>query len=248
MTATFDGRVALVTGAARGMGLATAERLLALGARVAVNDVSRDQIESVAAKLGSNALAVAADITDRAAVDAMVTNITDHFEKIDVLINNAGIVAPTAFEDIAEDEWRRVLDVNVNGTFFCSQAVAPAMKANGYGRIVNFSSTAGKNVSTVGGASYTTSKAAVLGLTRASAKELAPHNITVNAVCPGMIDTDMLRVAWSEDRIQGYIPSIPLGRMGKPTEVADLVCFLASDEAAYITGAAVDITGGELMV
>ena len=122
------------------------------------------------------------------------------------------------------------------------------MKANGYGRIVNFSSTAGKNVSTVGGASYTTSKAAVLGLTRASAKELAAHNITVNAVCPGMIDTDMLRVAWSEDRIQDYIPSIPLGRMGKPTEVADLVCFLASEEAAYITGAAVDITGGELMV
>ena len=149
MTATFDGRVALVTGAARGMGLATAERLLALGARVAVNDVSRDQIESVAAKLGSNALAVAADITDRAAVDAMVTKITDHFEKIDVLINNAGIVAPTAFEDIAEDEWRRVLDVNVNGTFFCSQAVAPAMKANGYGRIVNFLFIFGNIVSRV---------------------------------------------------------------------------------------------------
>ena len=169
MTATFENRVALVTGAARGMGLATAKRLLDRGARVAVNDVSRDQIESVATTLGSNALAVAADITDRAAVDAMMTKITNHFERIDVLINNAGIVAPTAFEDIAEDEWRRVLDVNVNGTFFCSQAVAPTMKANGYGRIVNFSSTAGKNVSTVGGASYTTSKAAVLGLTRASA-------------------------------------------------------------------------------
>ena len=248
MPGNFDGRVALVTGAARGMGLATAERLLALGARVAINDVSPDRIDPVAADLGPNALAVAADITDRTAVHAMVTKVTDHFDKIDVLINNAGIVAPTAFEDIGEDEWRRVLDVNVNGMFFCTQAVVPTMKANAYGRVVNFSSTAGKNVSTVGGASYTTSKAAVLGLTRAAAKELAPYNITVNAVCPGMIDTDMLRVAWSEDRIQGYIPSIPLGRMGEPAEVAELVCFLASEQAAYITGAAVDITGGELMV
>ena len=119
MTATFENRVALVTGAARGMGLATAQRLLDRGARVAVNDVSRDQIESVATTLGSNALAVAADITDRAAVDAMMTKITNHFERIDVLINNGGIVAPRAFVDIAEDEWRRVLEVYVNGTLFC---------------------------------------------------------------------------------------------------------------------------------
>ena len=178
----------------------------------------------------------------------MVADITERFGRLDILVNNAGIVSPTAFEAIEESEWRRVLDVNVNGVFFCTQAVIPAMKANGYGRIVNFSSTAGKNVSTVGGASYTTSKAAVLGLSRAAAKELAPYGITVNAVCPGMIDTDMLRVAWSEERIQEYIPSIPLNRMGRPAEVAELVCFLASDRAAYITGAALDITGGELMV
>ncbi len=248
MTAEFEGRVALVTGAARGMGLATAKRLLAAGAKVAVNDVDADRIHAVASELGSNALAVPADVADPSAIQTMIRCVTDRFGRLDVLVNNAGIVSPTKFEEIGEQEWLRVLDINVNGTFRCTQAVVPAMKTNAYGRIVNFSSTAGKNVSTVGGASYTTSKAAVLGLTRATAKELAPHGITVNAVCPGMIDTDMLRVAWSEEQIQTYVPSIPLGRMGQPAEVAELVCFLASERAGYITGAALDITGGELMV
>lgn len=248
MTAEFKGRVALVTGAARGMGRATADRLLAAGAKVAVNDVNADRIHAVASELGSDALAVPADVADPSAIQTMIRTVTDRFGRLDVLVNNAGIVSPTKFEEIGEQEWLRVLDINVNGTFRCTQAVVPAMKANAYGRIVNFSSTAGKNVSTVGGASYTTSKAAVLGLTRAAAKELAPHGITVNAVCPGMIDTDMLRVAWSEEQIQAYVPSIPLGRMGQPAEVAELVCFLASDRAGYITGAALDITGGELMV
>ena len=248
MTAEFEGRVALVTGAARGMGLATANRFLAAGAKVAVNDVDADRIHAVASELGSDALAVPADVADPSAIQTMIRTVTDRFGRLDVLVNNAGIVSPTKFEEIGEQEWLRVLDINVNGTFRCTQAVVPAMKANAYGRIVNFSSTAGKNVSTVGGASYTTSKAAVLGLTRATAKELAPHGITVNAVCPGMIDTDMLRVAWSEEQIQTYVPSIPLGRMGQPAEVAELVCFLASERAGYITGAALDITGGELMV
>ncbi len=248
MTAEFEGRVALVTGAARGMGRATADRLLAAGAKVAVNDVNADRIHAVASELGSDALAVPADIADPSAIQTMIRTVTDRFGRLDVLVNNAGIVSPTRFEEIGEQEWLRVLDINVNGTFRCTRAVVPAMKANAYGRIVNFSSTAGKNVSTVGGASYTTSKAAVLGLTRAAAKELAPHGITVNAVCPGMIDTDMLRVAWSEEQIQAYVPSIPLGRMGQPAEVAELVCFLVSERAGYITGAALDITGGELMV
>ncbi len=248
MTAEFEGRTALVTGAARGMGRATAERLLAGGARVAVNDLDADRIQAVADELGPNAFAAPADVSNRAEVDAMAAAVVSQFQRLDILVNNAGIVSPTAFERITEHEWRRVMDVNVNGTFYCTQAAAAHMRAGGGGRIVNFSSTAGKNVSTVGGASYTTSKAAVLGLTRAAAKELAPYGITVNAVCPGMIDTDMLRVAWSEEQIQAYIPSIPLARMGQPAEVAELVCFLASDRAAYITGAAFDITGGELMV
>ena len=174
MAAEFEGRVALVTGAARGMGRATAERLLAGGAQVALNDVNAEQIESVASELGADAAAFPASVADRAAVEAMVAAVTERFGRLDVLVNNAGIVSPTAFEAIEESEWRRVLDVNVNGVFFCTQAVIPAMRANGYGRIVNFSSTAGKNVSTVGGASYTTSKAAVLGLTRPPPRNWPP--------------------------------------------------------------------------
>jgi len=138
--------------------------------------------------------------------------------------------------------------VNLKGTFLCAQAVLPAMKEAGWGRIVNFSSTAGKNVSTVGGAHYTASKAGVLGFTRHLAKEVAPDGITVNAVCPGLIDTEMVRATIDDARTQAYAAGFPISRLGQPQEVADLVAFLASDQASYITGASLDINGGDLMI
>jgi len=132
--------------------------------------------------------------------------------------------------------------------FLSIQAVLAPMKAHGYGRVVNLSSTAGKSVSTLGGAHYTASKAGVLGLTRAAAKELAPYGITVNAVCPGLIDTEMVRANVTAERLESYRGGFPIQRLGAPNEVADLICFLGSERAGYVTGAAFDITGGDLMV
>jgi NAD(P)-dependent dehydrogenase (short-subunit alcohol dehydrogenase family) len=141
-----------------------------------------------------------------------------------------------------------VVGVSMKGTFICSQACLPAMLDAGWGRIVNFSSTAGKSVSTLGGAHYTAAKAAVLGLTRAIAKEVASQGVCVNAVCPGLIETEMAREVCSDEMLEGYARSFPVGRLGRPAEVAALVSFLCSDDAAYITGAALDINGGDLMI
>ena len=159
-----------------------------------------------------------------------------------------GVLAPTKFEDIPESEWDAVIDVNLKGTFLCCQAVLSVMRDKGHGRIVNFSSTAGKNVSTVGGAHYTAAKAGILGLTRHLAVEVASDGITVNAVCPGLIDTEMVTEMIDAERQRAYVESFPIKRLGTPEEVADLVAFLVSDKAGYITGAAYDINGGDLMI
>ena len=244
----FDGRVALVTGGARGMGRAIIELLASRGAQVAVNDLDPEATAAAAHAIGNDSLAVAGDVADPNRVRAIVDQVADHYGRLDVLVNNAGIAYHRSIYEITDEEWSRVFAVNVQAVFTFIQSASKPMAANGYGRVVNFSSTAGKNVSTVAGAHYTASKAAVLGITRASALELAVHGITVNAVCPGMIDTQMIKDAWPQERIDAYVPSIPLQRMGQPSEVAELVAFLASERAGYITGAAVDITGGELMV
>jgi 3-oxoacyl-[acyl-carrier protein] reductase len=165
-----------------------------------------------------------------------------------VLVNNAGVLRPTKVIDISEDEWDWVVAVNLKGTFLCSQAVLPSMRAAGWGRIVNFSSTAGKNISTVGGAHYTSAKAGILGFTRHLAKEEAGYGITVNSVCPGLIDTEMVRNTIDDARADAYAGSFPIARLGEPWEVAELVAFLASDRASYITGASLDINGGDLMI
>ena len=247
----LQGRVAIVTGAGQGMGRAVARALAARGAKVVVNDMRAESAEATAAELrasGGAALAIPADVIDPAAVRAMVERTVAHFGAVHILINNAGVLRPTRVADIPEAEWDWVIAVNLKGTFLCSQAVLPELKAAGWGRIVNFSSTAGKNVSTVGGAHYTAAKAGVLGFTRHLAKEVAADGITVNAVCPGLIDTEMVRATIDDARTAAYARSFPIPRLGEPEEVAELVAFLASDRAAYITGASLDINGGDLMI
>ena len=247
----FQDKVAIVTGAGRGMGRAVALRLAAGGAAVAVNDLRPDDAQRVADELeaaGTRAVAVPGDVTDAGDVRRMVDQTTAMLGALHILINNAGVLRPTPVIDIEEDEWDFVVGVNLKGTYLCSRAALPAMRSQGWGRIVNFSSTAGKNVSTVGGAHYTAAKAGILGFTRHLAKEEAGYGITVNSVCPGLIDTEMVRDTISDDRADAYAASFPIQRLGRPEEVAELVAFLASDRASYITGASLDINGGDLMI
>lgn len=245
------GRVAIVTGGASGMGLATAHALARRGATVAVLDLAAPDRTDLASKLAVAAHRVrsfAVDVTDGDQVHHAFASLLAERSRLDILVNAAGIAPPTAFEDITKDEWTRVLAVNVHGTFLCCQRALPAMRGGRWGRIVNFSSTAGKTISTAGGAHYTTAKHGVLGLTRHLAKACGPDGITVNAVCPGLIDTPMARAVLPGGSLEHVTRSFPVPRLGQPWEVAELVAFLASDRAAYITGAAVDINGGDLIV
>jgi 3-oxoacyl-[acyl-carrier protein] reductase len=244
----FTGRVAIVTGAARGLGLAAAARLHERGAFVAVNVRDRDRADAAARTIGARAFAVPGDIGAAGIPDAIVNSTMDRFGRVDILINNAALPLTTRFERISAEEWRRALEINLTAPFLLMQAALPAMKRQQYGRVVNISSTAGRMVSTLGGAHYTASKTGLLGLTRAAAKELGRHGVTVNAVCPGMIDTELTRESASSEDLDRLARSYPVPRLGTALEVADLICFIASEGAGYITGASLDINGGDLMM
>jgi NAD(P)-dependent dehydrogenase (short-subunit alcohol dehydrogenase family) len=213
-----------------------------------VNARDAARAEAVARSLGDRALAVEGDLATDRVVDDIVRRTIDRFGRIDILVNNAAIAPSTRLGDISPEEWRETLEVNLTTPFRLLQAVLPAMKAQRYGRVVNISSTAGRMVSTLAGAHYTASKAGLLGLTRAAAKELGPFGITVNAVCPGMIDTELTREHATPERLAELAAGYPVRRLGTPREVADLICFAASEAAGYITGAAFDINGGDLMM
>ena len=247
----FDGKIIVVTGAARGMGKATAAAFAREGGRVVVNDLRQADAETAAAELraaGGDAIALAADVSRHDDAQRLVRETVERFGTVHVLVNNAGILSRTPFDEIPENEWDAVMAVNVKGVFLCAQAVFPVMKANRYGKIVNVASSAGRSVSTFGGAAYTTSKAAVLGLTRHIAREGAPYGINCNSTSPGSMDTEMVRENASVETIQKEADGIPLRRLGTADDEANLVLFLASDEASYITGATVDINGGGLMI
>ena len=246
----LSNQVAIVTGAGQGMGAAMAKLIAEEGGQVVVSDINQEKASVIADEISeteTQALAVRADVTREKDVQAMIETTIEHYGTISILVNNAGILYPTRVEQITRAEWDRVLEVNLTGTFLCSQAVLKTMKKNRYGRIVNMSSSAGRSVSTLGGAHYTAAKAGVLGLSRALAKEVAPFGITVNAICPGLIDTEMVQAECTPERISAYEASFPIPRLGRPDEVAQLMLFLATD-SAYITGASIDINGGDLMI
>ena len=244
-------QVAIVTGAAQGMGATIAARLAAEGAKVVLSDLNVEKVAGVAERINaaanSSALAMKTDVTKEDEVAKMVEATVEYYGTVHILVNNAGILYPTRIDNVTKAEWDEVLDVNLNGSFLCSKAVLPIMKANNFGRIVNMSSSAGRSVSTLGGVHYTAAKAGVLGLTRGMAKEVAPSGITVNAICPGLIDTEMARENCSPEQLRAYEESFPIPRLGTPDEVSQLIVFLATD-AAYITGASIDINGGDLMM
>lgn len=248
---TFRGRVALVTGGGRGIGKGIAMSLAHAGADVVIADVDMVHAEQSVEELGKElgrTVAVQVDVTQEESIVAAVKMVLKEFGKIDILINNAGIMFRTRTLDISLEEWEETMLVNLTGPFLFIQAVIPSMKKDGYGRIVNISSSAGRSVSTLGGAHYTASKAGLLGLTRAVAKEVAASGITVNAVCPGLIDTQMARDTTTKKELEMFLESFPIKRLGLPEEIGDLVLFLCSEKASYITGASVDINGGDLMI
>ena len=244
-------KIALVTGSGRGMGRAIALKLAKEHIPVVINDLDQDLAEETQELIrhsgGICSLRIG-DASDENFVGEMVENSKSEYGSVDILVNNAGVLRPTQLVDIPLLEWEFVIKGNLTSTFLCTKKVIPIMKKNHWGRIINFSSTAGKNISTVGGAHYTAAKAGILGLTRHTAKEVAQFGITVNALCPGLINTEMVRDTISDDSVARYAESFPIQRLGNPEEVADLVMFLASENASYITGASMDINGGDLMI
>lgn len=236
-------RVAVVTGAARGIGRAIAQRLLADGHRVAIVDRDGPAANAVAQELGERAMAVTCDLTDSAAVNAMVWHIVATWGRVDILVNNAGIVGPNKpVADVSDAEWASVLAINLSGVFYCCRAVVPQMLANDWGRIVTIASIAGKegNPNLAG---YSATKAAVIGLTKSLGKELATTNVRVNCVTPAVIETEIL-AQMTEETVRYMVAKIPMGRPGKVAEVAAMVSWLASDECSFSTGAVFDVSGG----
>ena len=231
----FDGRVALVTGGSSGIGAAVAGRLLEEGARVASLDLEEQAPDGV--------LGIAGDVSSSADVEAAVAAVTSELGPVDVLVCCAGITGGSLRTvDVEDDEWRRVFAINSDGVFFCNRAVIAGMVERGYGRIVNVASIAGKEGNPMA-AAYSASKAAVIGMTKAIGKDLAGTGVLVNAIAPAVIETPIL-AGISAEHISYMVEKIPMGRLGRVDEVAALVCWLASEECSFSTGATYDISGG----
>jgi 3-oxoacyl-[acyl-carrier protein] reductase len=249
MPGRVHGKAAIVIGAARGIGAAIAERLVEEGARVVMADTLEAEGRATALRLAERGEAtfVATDISRKASVDALLATTLAHCGRVDILVQNAGIYPYTMLPDIAVEEWDAVLGVNLRGCFLAIQACARAMRAQNYGRIVLTSSITGPRVSLPGHGHYSASKAGINGLIRAAAIELAPFGITVNGVEPGNIMTEALQAERSPEYVRAMEASVPLGRLGTPRDVAHAVLFLASDEAAYITGTTIVVDGGQIL-
>jgi 3-oxoacyl-[acyl-carrier protein] reductase len=248
----LSNRVALVTGGAIGLGKTIALGLAAEGARVAVNDYARLQeaealVDEIRRMHGVDALDVRADVSSEADVQAMFRTILDRFGQLDILVNNAALCPTCDVKDLSAADWTRTIEVNLTGTFLCSRAMVRQLIAAGRpGRIVNVSSQAAFRGSTTGHAPYDASKGGIVSLTVSMAREVARYGIAVNAVAPGMMLTEMTAKTLEANR-EKYLARIPLGRIGNTSEIADVILFLASDRASYMTGATVDVSGGMLM-
>jgi 3-oxoacyl-[acyl-carrier protein] reductase len=245
----LKGKVALVTGASRGIGRACALYLAELGAKVAVNyarsSAQADQVVAQIREMGGEAVAIRADVSKQADVDAMVEETIQTLGGLDILINNAGITRDTLLIRMKEEDWDQVLDTNLKSVFLVTKAASKYMMKKRQGRIINISSVIGV-AGNAGQANYAASKAGIIGFSKSIAKELAARNILVNMIAPGFIDTDMTEVLNDQVK-EGILSQIPLNRYGKPEDIAHLAGFLASDESGYITGQVIHVDGGMIM-
>ena len=249
-TALLQGKFAVVTGAAskRGLGKATAKLFAEHGATVAILDLDEAAAKEAAADLGPQHVGMGSDVTDLDGVKAVMDTLAATWGAIDILVNNAGITQPLKIMEIAPKNYDAVLDVNLRGTLYCSQAVIPHMRSRKEGKIVNLSSVSAQRGGGIfGGPHYSAAKAGVLGLTKAMARELAPDNVRVNAICPGFIATDITAGLLTPEKLVEIKAGIPMGRPGTAEDVAGCALFLASDLSAYVTGSEVDVNGGSLI-
>lgn len=241
-------KVAVVTGAAslRGLGRATAQLFSEHGARVVILDLDAVAAREAASALkGRGHMGAKCDVTRRADCDRAVARVLAKYGRLDVLVNNAGITSPLRLMQVDDATYDRIMDVNMRGTFHMTQAVTPAMRAQKSGAIVNLSSVSAQRGGGVfGGTVYAAAKGAILGYTKASARELAPDNVRVNAICPSLINTDITAGKMTDEQRAGVLATIPMGRAGEAREVAGCALFLASDLASYVTGSEIDINGG----
>ncbi len=247
---TLESRVVLVTGAGRGIGKAIALAFAGEKAHVVINDICpKDELEKVVNDISASevrSMAIQADVTQSDQVKEMIGQIERDFQRLDILVNNAGIIRRGTIETVTEEDWDQVIRVNLKGTFNCCKAVAPIMKRQRMGKIINVSSVAGKTGDITSAPGYGPSKAAIDALTKTLARELAQYGINVNAVAPHAIETEM-SAEWSEEKRKSIIEAIPLKRLGTPEDVAQAVLFLASDKATFITGEILDVNGGFFM-
>ncbi|WP_119392630.1 SDR family NAD(P)-dependent oxidoreductase [Taklimakanibacter lacteus] len=239
----FKGRVAVITGGASGIGVAVAHRIVAEGGKACIWDLNAEAGAKAADAIGSQAHSVTVDVSDETSVTRAVAETVKAFRQIDILVTSAAITGPNAtMWDYPPDKWRQVIDINVNGVFYCCRAIVPEMQKSGYGRIVNIASVAGKE-GNPNASAYSTSKAAVIGLTKSLGKELAKSKITVNCVTPAAVKTPIFD-QMSQTHIDFMLSKIPMGRFGLVDEVTSLVTWLASEECSFSTGAVFDVSGG----
>ena len=243
----FKDKVVLVTGSAQGIGKAAALAFAREGGTVVLNDINEERLNETAAevkKIGAKCLSVAANTAVLSEVENMFNHILEKFGRLDVLVNNAGITRDAFLHKMKEDQWKQVISVNLTGVFFCLQAAAKIMRNAGGGRIINISSAA--RFGNMGQINYSASKAGVVGLTRTAAKELAGKNVLVNAISPGPINTEMLQSV-PRNALEKIIACIPIGRIGEPEELCNLILFLASERSSFITGQVINCDGGWFM-